>query len=139
MSRVPQQPKTGAPSFSGSSEPRLIVMTTHMEWAARKTLWRPPTDVLETDDSLIVRMEVAGMQGGEFAISIQPHFLAVRGNRMSAGPRGAYHQMEINTGEFISLVELSASVFTDRVQAEYKDGFLTIVLPKQVAQEMGQE
>jgi HSP20 family protein len=43
---------------------------------------------------------------------------------------GAYHQLEILSGEFISLVELPVPVQYDKVSADYADGFLTITLPK---------
>ncbi|MBI3159272.1 MAG: Hsp20/alpha crystallin family protein [Chloroflexi bacterium] len=119
-----------APEASHAKPALTIITATYSEWVTRKTLWRPPTDVMESPEMITVRIEAAGMQGGEFSISVQPNLLAVRGVRLIGNPRGAYRQMEINTGEFISLVELFAPVDIDHVAAEYNDGFLIIQLPK---------
>ncbi|TAK14939.1 MAG: Hsp20/alpha crystallin family protein [Anaerolineae bacterium] len=116
--------------LSEPEPPKYYVSASYVEWTTRVTLWRPPTDVVETDGALIVRLEVAGMEGGEFHISVQPNLLAVRGVRGGSGIRGAYQQMEINTGEFISLVEFQLSLDIDDVNANYRDGFLTVTLPK---------
>lgn len=116
--------------LSEPETPRYYVSASYVEWTTRVTLWRPPTDVVETEDALVVRLEVAGMESGEFHISVQKNLIAVRGVRGSSGIRGAYQQMEINTGEFISLVEFQQAVDIDAVNAHYRDGFLTVRLPK---------
>lgn len=122
------------PTDIGAGEPpRLKVVFATMEWVTRATLWRPPTDVLETENSILVKLEVAGMQAGEFTLSVQPRLLAVRGNRTANELRGAYHQMEINSGEFISVVELASPVDIHSLQATYRDGFLVVVLAKRNA------
>jgi HSP20 family molecular chaperone IbpA len=107
-----------------------IVLAGYAEWTTRPTLWRPPTDVIESEDMVVVRIEAAGMQGGEFSLSVEPNRLAVRGVRQLGNVPGAFLQMEINTGEFISVVELSDPIDVGQVTAEYRDGFLTIRLPK---------
>jgi HSP20 family molecular chaperone IbpA len=44
--------------------------------------------------------------------------------------RRAYHQMEINFGEFFTAVEFQIPLDIEHIQAEYQNGFLWIVLPK---------
>lgn len=122
-------------STGDSAAPRLKVVYSTLEWISRSTVWRPPTDVLETEVSILVKVEVAGMQAGEFTLSVQPHLLAIRGMRNATEQRGAYHQMEINSGEFVSVVELARAVDPDSVQATYKDGFLVIMLAKSRGQD----
>jgi HSP20 family protein len=92
--------------------------------------WRPPTDVYEREDSIVVRVEIAGMNENDFTISLDQNVLAIRGTRTDTAERRAYHQMEINFGEFITAVELQVPVDADHVQAEYQNGFLWIFLPK---------
>ena len=95
--------------------------------------WRPPTDLCETEDAFVACIEVAGMKGGRLSVSIADKLLTVVGIRQHSGTRGAYHQMEIRYGEFHTQVRLPTAVDEDNVEASYADGFLTVVMPKQVA------
>ena len=96
---------------------------------ARPHIWRPPTDVYETEDAIIVRVEVAGMRESDFSISLVERSLTVRGTRQDTSERRAYHQMEIPFGEFSTEIELPFSVMVDKVHIVYQDGFLKITLP----------
>ena len=92
----------------------------------------PPTDVMETDDRLIVLVEIAGMRSGDFAISLvdQQH-LVVSGTRERSPFAGAaYHQVEIGYGEFRIELMLPFPVEQDEVSATYRDGFLVVELPR---------
>jgi HSP20 family protein len=94
-------------------------------------VWRPPTDVYETDQNIIVHMEIAGMRRDDFYITLEDRRLVISGVRSrSASQPGAYHQMEVNFGEFRSEVELFSPVDTERIEADYEDGFLRVTLPK---------
>ena len=108
---------------SGSPGTRLRV-------AKRSHVWRPPTDVYEVEEAVVVRVEIAGMREDDFSISLSGKILAIRGMRSDVPERRAYHQMEIIFGEFLSEVELPGAVIADEVKAEYKDGFLRLYLPK---------
>lgn len=100
----------------------------------RAHVWRPPTDVYEVEDAVFVRVEIAGMRQNEFSISIDGHTLIIRGNRSNTFSRRIYHQMEISYGEFGCEVEIPADVDIDQAQAEYRDGFLNIILPKPITE-----
>jgi HSP20 family protein len=101
-----------------------------VSWQVRSSVWEPPTDLYETGEAYVVRMEIAGMREEDFDVSIQNGTLIITGVRPDFPARRAYHQMEIRTGKFANLVELPGSVDVDRASAEYQDGFLTITLPK---------
>jgi len=92
--------------------------------------WRPPTDVYERDDSFIVRVEIAGMNEEDFVIHLDQNLLVIRGTRSDTTERRAYHQMEINFGEFLAAVELQTPIDGDNVRAEYQNGFLWVFLPR---------
>ncbi len=98
--------------------------------AMRPHSWRPPTDVFETEDAIVVRVEVAGMHASGFSISLDKRNLQIRGNRPDNSERRAFHQMEIPFGEFSTDLELPYAVAAEQVEAVYRDGFLRIVLPK---------
>lgn len=97
----------------------------------RSRAWRPPTDVFELNDVIVVRVEIAGMRENDFSITIQNRILSVRGIRLDTPERRAYYQMEIRYGEFGSDIELPVSVVAEEIKAEYRSGFLTLILPKQ--------
>ena len=101
-------------------------------WGSRRVhVWRPPTDVYETDETVVVRVEIAGMNERDFSISVAERTLIIRGVRPDTPERRAYHQMEISFGEFITEIELPCPVAMDRVEADYTAGFLRVVLPKE--------
>jgi len=102
----------------------------------RSHVWRPPTDVYETKDVVVVRVEVAGMREEDFSISLSGKNLVIRGVRTDIPERRAYHQMEIVFGEFMSEVELPCNVYAEQAKAEYKMGFLRLELPKTYPQKI---
>ncbi len=93
-------------------------------------VWRPPTDVYETDDSIVVKVEVAGMAEDDFSITFSEHTLTIAGVRRDPSAKLGYHQMEILYGEFRTDVYVPGTVDVDGIQASYKDGFLLVILPK---------
>lgn len=102
-------------------------------WHTRSNIWRPPTDVYETEESVVVKMEIAGMQDEDLEVTVQEDLLLVSGTRSDSSERRAYHQMEIQFGRFSVGIDLPARVEPDQARAEYKDGFLTVHLPKEKA------
>ena len=99
--------------------------------ASGSNAWCPPTDVIERERDFLVLVEVAGMQGGKFVITLDQRTLVIQGERSSLNEPCSYHQMEIGFGSFCTGVELSTSVEVEEARANYEDGFLRIVLPKQ--------
>ena len=93
-------------------------------------LWRPPTDVYETDSHVVVKVEIAGMTEDDFDISLTNRRLTISGFRQDPADKLAYQQMEIAYGQFRTQVYLPWPIEEDDVEATYKDGFLQITLPK---------
>lgn len=96
----------------------------------RSAAWRPPTDLYETENAVVVRVEIAGMREDDFIIELNGRILAIRGIRQDQSERRAYHQMEIQFGEFAIELELPQHVEADQVEAVYNNGFLRVSLPK---------
>ena len=107
-----------------------------IRWQVRSSVWSPPTDIYETDDHVIVRVEIAGMRDEDFEVTIERHALFIAGIRPDFGGRRAYHQMEILSGRFEIEAEITVPVEVESSTAEYKDGFLTISLPKSKTQKI---
>lgn len=102
----------------------------------RSHVWRPPTDMYETEDAVIVRVEIAGMRENEFTLVLQANVLVIRGSRTDLPERRGYHQMEIRFGDFSTEVELPVPVQVEQASAEYRNGFLTVRLPKSKPQQI---
>ena len=92
--------------------------------------WSPPTDAYETEGSFVVRVEVAGLHPSDFSVSVEKNYLVISGVRTEVPERRAYHQMEIRFGEFSTAVEIPAGVDVSKVEAEYDDGFLVVIMPR---------
>jgi HSP20 family protein len=101
-----------------------------LNWQGGVNVWSPPTDEYETEAEYIVRMEIAGMREEDLEVSLENNTLFIMGSRTDSPERRAYHQMEIRFGKFATAVGLPGPVNMDEARAEYKDGFLTIALPK---------
>ena len=129
MVDIQVKPETERPGWVASSESKSGSDHFHWQVSSRQHAWRPPTDVYISDDAVIVRVEIAGMRDGEFSITFEDHTLSIRGSRPDFPERRAYHQMEIRFGEFRTDIGLHWPVDTDQIDAEYKDGFLRVMLP----------
>ena len=93
-------------------------------------IWHPLTDVYETEDKIVVRVEIAGMHEGDFSVSFDHHTLSIGGVRQEIPEKRAFHQMEIYFGEFSTEIEIPSPVDVANIAGDYQDGFLRITLPK---------
>lgn len=102
------------------------------EWYAfpQRRTWRPPTDVYETDDSIVVKVEVAGMQVEDFNISFVQRRLIIAGRRRDPVGKIIYQNMEIRYGEFRTEVRVGWALDQSAIEATYESGFLYVSLPK---------
>jgi HSP20 family protein len=96
----------------------------------RSQAWKPPTDVYETDEAIVVRLEIAGMREEDFSVELKGRELIIHGLRQDTDERRAFHQMEIRFGEFNQSVELPFYILTEQIRADYNNGLLRITLPK---------
>lgn len=97
--------------------------------------WRPPLEVYETESSLMVITEIAGLTDDQFEVIVDDAVLTIRGERLPArcDDRKIVHEMGIRYGTFAADVYLPFSVDHDAVTATYDHGFLRIELPRGAA------
>ena len=95
-------------------------------------LWRPPTDVFETENQVVVLMEIAGMKQKDLNVSLIDNVLVIKGDRQekTLAQKTFYRNMEINYGMFERNIYLPEFIDPESVKAEYKEGFLEIRLDK---------
>ena len=94
--------------------------------------WSPPLDVAETDEAIIVDVEVPGIDPATLDISVTGDVLTIRGEKHDeTGQEGHnYHRVERRYGSFTRSLTLPASVEADKVEAKARSGVLSIRLPK---------
>lgn len=99
-------------------------------WSGERMV--PSLDLSETDGALEVRMDVPGVEPKDLDIQVNGNLLTICGQRKEEREEKGktYHRVERRTGSFSRSVTLPVAVKEDAVEAQYKDGILTIKLPK---------
>jgi len=96
-------------------------------------MWLPAVDVHETKDEFMLTLDIPGVTEKDVHISITGDLLTVKGERRferDGGEGNTYHRVERLYGKFERSVQLPTMVQTDKVKASYRDGVLTVKLPK---------
>jgi HSP20 family protein len=106
----------------------------NLDTPGNHTCWTPNTDVYETPELLIVKMELAGILKDDLEITLLDRLLVVRGFRRETCPhrqtRCSFRQMEIDYGYFERRLLLSSVVDAASAQTRFQNGILHIELPK---------
>lgn len=91
-----------------------------------------PVDVVETNDTVVVKAELPGMEPKDVDISVSGGKLTIKGERKAEKEEKGktFYRMERCYGSFSRTIELPASVEADKAKADYKNGVLEITLPK---------
>lgn len=94
--------------------------------------WKPLADVYETEDSLVIRLELAGLGREDIQIEVEDGQLTIRGNRSPSREvdTGRYHRLERAYGPFYRQFHLPDSVVREDISAQFRNGVLTATLPK---------
>ena len=100
--------------------------------AAAEGVWAPAVDIQETKDGFIVEAELPGMKQDDIQITIVDNTLTLKGERKREHEvrEEAYTRVERAYGTFQRALALPSVVDPTMVRAKYKDGVLTIELPK---------
>ena len=99
-------------------------------WSADRIT--PSLDLAEAENALEVRMDIPGMEAKDIDIQVNANVLTVSGERKEEREEKGrtYHRIERRVGAFSRSVTLPCPVKEDAVDAQYKNGILTIKLPK---------
>ena len=94
--------------------------------------WAPKLDFSETKDAYLVKAEVPGVEQKDISVQIQNQVLTLKGEKHKEKEEKdeKYHRVERSWGAFTRTLALPMGVETEKVSATFKDGLLTIKLPK---------
>jgi HSP20 family protein len=97
-----------------------------------KGLWAPNLDVSETDEEVIVKADLPGVDEKDLSLSLSGHNLMIKGDKKEETEEKGkhFHRIERSFGSFQRMVALPVAVDADRIRAEYNKGVLEVHLPK---------
>lgn len=92
----------------------------------------PALDVRETDEALIVEAEMPGLKPNEYEVKVEEGVLSIFAERKQEKDEKTrnYHRVERHYGRMERKLALPTTVEAEKVEASYKDGILTVTLPK---------
>ena len=97
--------------------------------------WSPAVDIVETEDELIVKADLPDVRLEDIDVRLENGTLSLKGERKfekELADKG-YHRIERSYGSFMRSFSVPSSVDTEKVSADYKNGVLTVTLPKKEA------
>jgi len=99
---------------------------------AATTTWSPAVDIYETDNEIVVKAELPGVDRKDINLNLENNVLTLKGERRfeKETKEENYHRIERAYGGFSRSFSIPATVDEERIRADYKDGILKIALPK---------
>ncbi len=96
------------------------------------TLWAAEVDIHETQDSLVLEADLPGLEEKDLDIRVENNILTIRGERKFEKKVNEenYLRVERSYGSFCRSFSLPHRVNTEQIQANYRNGVLTVRLPK---------
>jgi len=94
--------------------------------------WAPSVDIFETENELIVKADLPEVKLDDINIHLENGILSLKGERKfeHKEEKAGYHRMERSYGSFARNFAIPETVDPEKVQAAFKDGVLTVTLPK---------
>ena len=104
----------------------------HSSDEASLTTWAPAVDIFETEHALVLKADLPDIQPEELDIRVENNILTIRGERKfeKKVEEKNYLRVERSYGSFSRSFSLANTVNTEAIKAEYKNGVLTLTVPK---------
>lgn len=102
--------------------------------------WRPPVDIYEATEGFVLKAELAGVKKENISVEVKENALILKGERLldPEVKEEHYYRKERFFGKFQRSFTLQASIKPEQVKATFKDGVLTIVVPRPATQKAKQ-
>jgi HSP20 family protein len=99
---------------------------------ANLTVWAPAVDIYETEHELVVKVDLPEIKPEELDIRVENNILTLRGERKFEKQvnEDNYLRVERSYGSFSRSFSLSHTVNTEAIKADYKNGVLTLSIPR---------
>ena len=97
------------------------------------TNWTPEADMYETENEMVLVMNLGGVRKEQVEVSFYDNHLSVEGKRVHSIPPGTlvrYHQLEMGYGDFERVFRIPTAIDENEIEASYADGLLTVRMKK---------
>lgn len=94
--------------------------------------WKPAIELKNTDDSIILRAEIPGIEGKDLDVRVTREAVVISGEHRyeNKTEEQSFFRTEFRYGKFQRLIPLPVAIQNDRVKADFTNGILTLTLPK---------
>jgi HSP20 family protein len=94
--------------------------------------WKPAIELQDTEDNLVLRAEIPGVDGKDIDVQVTREAVAISGEHRfeKKTQEQGFFRSEFRYGNFQRVVPLPVPIQNDRVHAEFNNGILTLTLPK---------
>ena len=101
-------------------------------WHMPDTGWHPAIDIRENETGFVVVADLPGMTAEDVKISVKENGLMITGEKKQEEKteESTYYRIERSYGSFERSFRLPSKIDTEKITAEYKNGVLTVTLPK---------
>ncbi len=96
------------------------------------TSWKPPVELQDTEDNLVLKAEIPGVDGKDVDVHVTREAVAISGEHRfeKKTEEKGFFRSEFRYGKFQRVIHLPIPIQNDRAEAEFKNGILTLTLPK---------
>jgi HSP20 family protein len=98
--------------------------------------WSPSVDIYETENDLVLKADLPELDLSDIDVRVENQTLTIAGERKFDGARresAGFHRIERNYGKFVRSFAVPNTFDTEKIGAGYKNGVLTVSLPKKEA------
>ena len=101
-------------------------------WRTQTPSFRPAVDIVEDKDAFVLRAELPGVAKENISVEVKDNHLVLSGKKetVELGEEGKHRHLESRHGNFSRTFELPRNVKSDAIEAAFKDGVLTLRVPK---------
>ena len=94
--------------------------------------WRPPVDIYETDDGIVLKAELPGINKEDVSVEVKDNVLTLKGERLLDPDikDENYYRKERSFGKFNRSFSLQEQIKPDLIKASFKNGVLTVEIPR---------
>ncbi len=94
--------------------------------------WEPNTDICESEDHVVIRLELAGVARDDISAKLKNGKLLISGVRRENRPQEQiyFHRLEIHYGKFLQVISIPESLEHNDIEAHFQEGILEVVISK---------
>ncbi len=126
--RIVRELSDSGPSSQGTNAHIFCEDTSQTSLAT----WEPNTDICESEDQVVIRIELAGVAREDISIKLKNGKLVISGVRRENRPEEQiyFHRLEIHYGQFLKVISIPESIEHNDIEAHFQEGILEVIISK---------